>query len=104
LISSDSGAPFRLFVRAEFDDESTREAWIEWLRDVHVPDVVRCGALDAEVVRLDGDAPAAFAAYRFPSRAAYERYLATDAPALRAHAVARFPTARLTRSTGPIAV
>jgi Domain of unknown function (DUF4286) len=74
--------------------------------DGHVADVVRAGALDAEVLQIDTDPdqPARVEVrYRFANREALETYLSKHAPRLRAEGLARFPEGlSFQRSTGPV--
>lgn len=82
-------------VIATLPDEPTAREFVEWLRAGHVADVVRCGAESGAVVRLDSDGrPRVMAQYLFASRMAFDRYIAADAPRLRAEGLARFPVSR----------
>lgn len=92
---------FLYSVRSRFTDAAVRAEFVAWLRDGHLADVVRAGALDAELVEheLAPDAPAGAipdveSRYRFASRAAFEAYASGPAVALRAEGLARFPTSR----------
>ena len=78
-------------VRCTFEDPDVQEAWLHWLREVHAADLLRAGAIRAEVVRLDGDPPTCEAHYLFPSREVFDRYEADHAPRLRAEGLRRFP-------------
>jgi hypothetical protein len=97
-----AGEPQFLYsVRSTFTDGAVRGEFIAWLRDGHLADVVRAGALDAELVELDlpADAPAGAIAevetrYHFASRAAFEAYAAGPAVPLRAEGAAKFPPSR----------
>ena len=89
---------FLYSVRSSFTDAAVRAEFIAWLRDGHLADVVRAGALDAELVEheLPGDAPPGAipdveSRYRFASSAAFDAYAAGPAVALRAEGAARFP-------------
>lgn len=82
-------------VIATLPDEPTAAEYVRWLSGGHIAEVVRGGAESGWVVRLDaGDRPRVMAQYVFPSRAALDRYIATDAPRLRAEGLARFPASR----------
>ncbi len=70
---------FAYTVTCTFPDDATRDAWLAWLRDGHLADV------------LDGDPPRAEARYTFADRAAFEAYERDHAPRLRADGLARFP-------------
>ena len=92
---------FLYSVRSSFTDAAVRAEFIAWLRDGHLADVVRAGALDAELVEhgLPEDAPPGALAdvesrYHFASRAAFDAYAAGPAVALRAEGASRFPTSR----------
>lgn len=83
-------------VTATLPDEPTADEFIGWLRDGHVADVVRAGALSGHVVRID-DPPAPIrveARYVFSDRDALDRYISDHAPRLRADGLARFPPER----------
>ena len=77
-------------LRAEFDDDATREAYVDYLRDGHCLAVVRQGgALSAEVtVYDDGVVDARFL---FGSQADFDGYDAGPAVELRAETARRFP-------------
>ncbi|MCA9293728.1 MAG: DUF4286 family protein [Phycisphaerales bacterium] len=89
-------------VTAECPDEATAIAFLAWLVNGHLADVIRAGnAESAEAVRFDplpNDPPGApircEARYVFPSRAAFEAYDAGPAKALRAEGAAKFAEAR----------
>ena len=77
-------------VRAEFDDEATRERYLDWLRNGHCLAVVReGGALSAEVTVLEDGAVES--RYLFGSRASYDAYETGAGVALRAEGADRFP-------------
>jgi hypothetical protein len=82
---------FAYTVTCTFPDDATRDAWLAWLRDGHLADVLAAGATGATVVVLDGDPPRAEARYTFADRAAFEAYERDHAPRLRADGLARFP-------------
>ncbi|MCB0216747.1 MAG: DUF4286 family protein [Chloroflexi bacterium] len=103
---------FAYTVHASFEgsDPGLIDAWIAWLAEGHLAEVLAAGALEASVLRLDdaaGTPPRCEARYRFPSRAAFEAYLRDSAPRLRAEGLARFPPEsgiRYARSQGEIRV
>lgn len=98
-------AEFHYTVEATFTDPAVAEEWVAWLRDGHIADVMRGGALDARVVRLDGAELVFQVHYRFASRESFAHYERAFAPALRAEGLARFPTSRgvgYRRSVGDI--
>ncbi len=85
------GLGFVYRVRCRFDDPEVARAWVAWLRDEHLADVVEAGAQSAELLRLDGPELVFEAVYRFADRAAFERYEAEHAPRLRNEGLDRFP-------------
>ncbi len=103
-----NAAAYSVLVRS--DSPATIDAYIAWLRDGHVQEVVDCGAVHAAIVRLDEDAAAAMAyavevRYTFPDRAAMEAYLRDHAPRLRAIGTARWGSVAgiaFARSTGAV--
>ncbi|MFZ9692035.1 MAG: DUF4286 family protein [Phycisphaerales bacterium] len=87
----------RYTVIASFDDPGVAAEWVAWLRDEHLADVLAAGALDAEVVALEGAAAVPVeleVRYRFADRASLEQYFADHAPRLRAEGLAKFPPER----------
>lgn len=80
-------------VCATFQNHDLAEQWLAWLRDGHIAEVVSGGAIDAEIIELDGAAPArAFEVrYRFPSRESFELYENEHAPRLRTEGLKLFP-------------
>lgn len=101
--------PFSYTVRATFTDPAVAEEWVKWMRATHLRDVCAAGALDAEVIRLDGEPGGAVvceARYHFASRGAFAAYERDHAPRLRAEGRAKFPPERgpaYTRFTGEVA-
>lgn len=92
-------------VRIEAPSEALRREILAWLEDDHAGDVVRAGALDAEVTLLDDGALEC--RYRFASREAFEAYEAGPAAALRADGRARFGPergVRMSRTLGELRV
>lgn len=79
-------------VTATLPDLATRDEFVHWLRTGHVQDVLRGGAVRAEIIVLDPEADrlAVKAVYAFPDRTTFERYVAEHAPRLRAEGVAKF--------------
>ncbi len=72
-------------------DAGAAAAWLRWLREGHVADVLAGGAVAAEIVQMDGAAHSYEVRYRFPSREAFARYEAEHAPRLRAEGLRLFP-------------
>lgn len=96
---------FAYTVACTFDDLAVAEEWIAWLRDVHLAEVLAAGALDAEVIRMDGEPVRCEVRYRFPSREAFAAYERDHAPALRAKGLERFPVSKgikYGRTTGEV--
>ncbi|HEY8431318.1 MAG TPA: hypothetical protein VIL20_23220 [Sandaracinaceae bacterium] len=94
-------------VRIEVPSETVADELLRWLEDDHAAQVVRAGALDAEVVRLDGSPIVVEARYHFASREAFAAYEAGPAAALRADGLARFGPergVRMSRSVGEVLV
>jgi hypothetical protein len=93
-------------VRAEFDDDESRELYLSWLRDGHAMAVVRDGgALSGEVTVMDDGTVES--RYIFDSRAAFDAYEAGPGVALRAESAHLFPAGsgvRTARSVGLLAV
>jgi hypothetical protein len=81
-------------VTCTFEDRAVAEEWIAWLRDEHLAEVLAVGALDAEVIRLDGSPVRCEARYHFTSREAFAEYERVHAPGLRAKGLERFPPQR----------
>ena len=88
----------------ECEDSAVLRDFVAWLRQEHLADVCAAGALDAEVVELDGAAPAVEVTYHFASRVAFSEYEANHAPRLRELGRARFSQERvqITRRTGRV--
>jgi len=94
-------------VTCEFDDANLAAEWEHWLREKHVADVIAAGALNGEVVRLEGTAVRLECRYHFASREAFAKYQREHAPRLRADGLARVPTegaVRFLRSLGDVIV
>ena len=69
----------------------TAKRWLEWLRDKHLAEVLAAGALDAQIVRIDGPVEQYEIHYRFADKAGFEVYERDHAPRLREEGLARFP-------------
>ncbi|MCE2882317.1 MAG: hypothetical protein LW636_08170 [Planctomycetaceae bacterium] len=88
-------------VRSTFTDAAVRAEFLAWLEGGHLADVVRAGAIDAEVVELPlgPEAPVGALAdvetrYHFASAAAFAAYEQGPAVPLRAEGKAKFPPER----------
>lgn len=95
------GETFLYSVRSTFTNAEVRADFIAWLRGGHLADVVKAGAIDAELVEfeLPTDAPAGAIAdvetrYHFASRAAFDAYANGPAVPLRAEGMTKFPPSR----------
>ncbi|MCS6857440.1 MAG: hydroxyacylglutathione hydrolase [Sandaracinaceae bacterium] len=73
---------YRYTVRCEAKDPILLAAIEHWLKANHIGDVLEAGALEAEVVRLEGE-NAIEVRYAFAHREAFERYEQEHAPRLR---------------------
>lgn len=93
----------RYGVRIETPSLAIADELLVWLTHDHVGEVVRAGAIDAEVVQLE---PTIFEVrYRFASREAFDAYDRGPAERLRAEGRARFGPergVRMSRSIGEI--
>ncbi len=78
------------FREAEVADEVSR--WIDWMREVHIPDVIRSGALSAELIRFDLHPPTFQVLYHFESAHTFALYEKEQAPRLRADSLREFPS------------
>ncbi len=98
--------PVAYTVRATLADPAVADAWIAWLRDVHLTEVLAAGALDCEVLRgeLDDGGVYCEVRYHFTDATAFARYEREEAPRLRDEAARRFaPEAiRYTRWVAPV--
>ncbi len=99
-------------VTAMLPDEALAEAYLAWLTDGHVAEVVAAGAERGDVVRLDvpqtcdsGSSTVRIqTCYVFPSRETFETYCRDHAPRLQAEGRARFGRARGVRFTREVGV
>lgn len=63
-------------------------AWLQWLKEVHIPDIISTGCFThAQVLRLletdDADGPTFAVQYHAPDRTAYDRYISQFADSMR---------------------
>jgi hypothetical protein len=79
-------------VAVTFHDDALAEEWLRWLIGGHVQEVIACGAMDAEIIRLDGPGRSFEIRYHFDSRESFQRYEREHAPRLRAEGLKLFPT------------
>ena len=91
-------------VTATFQNSKSADAWVQWLRDKHIADVVAAGATRGRVIRLDDPPHTCSAQYEFRSRAEFDAYLRDHAPRLRAEGLQIFSADAVTysRRSGPI--
>lgn len=94
-------------VTAELPTPAAREAYLAWLAEGHVDQVVEAGALTGAVIRIDDPAEPVRVEtrYLFAERDDLDRYLRDHAPALRADGLARFGPetgVTFTRSIGEV--
>lgn len=88
---------FLYSVRSTFTNAEVRADFLAWLRGGHLADVVKAGALDAEIVEFDaenGTIGDVETRYHFTSRAAFDAYASGPAIPLRAEGAAKVPPAR----------
>lgn len=69
-------------------EQSVADAWLQWMFDEHIPDIVRTGCFSGyRVVRLletdDSEGPTYAFQYNAESKADYNRYVELYAPELR---------------------
>ena len=91
--------------RETFTDTSVADRWVAWLREEHIADVMKAGAIGATIVRVDGDNIRYDIRYVFDSRDEFEVYERDHAPRLREEGLARFPLSlglSYTRAAGEI--
>lgn len=92
-------------VACEFEKAEVAREWVDWLVREHLAEVCAAGALSAEIVRVDGSGIRYQVHYRFPDRAAFQRYEREHVPRLREEGLRLFPLdlgLRYGRSTGEI--
>ncbi len=80
------------------------DAWVRWMLNEHIAEVVRAGAVSGRLIRLTDSQHTFVSQYEFDSRAALDEYLARRAPELRADGARRFPPSSVSyaRRTGDI--
>lgn len=79
-------------VRCEFDcEESIVKEWMCWLEQGHISDVIKGGATQACIVKIDAERPVYEVRYQFPDRQSFEIYERDCAPALREEGLKKFP-------------
>src|SRR5215208_2845410 len=86
--------PVSYVVAVTFQDRALAGAWLRWLKEGHVAEVIQGGATQAEIVAIDGGEHSFEVRYEFPSRDAFAAYERDHAPRLRAEGLAKFPVER----------
>ncbi len=81
-------------VAVTFEAPELVEAWLRWLREGHVAEVMAGGAIAADIVVMDAPGWNFEVRYTFPSREAFDHYETHLAPRLRAEGLECFPPAR----------
>ena len=81
-------------VTCTFQNESLAREWPEWIESEHLADVIAAGAIDAEVVILDGNPMRCETRYHFASREEFNIYEREHAPRLRNEGLKKFPLTR----------
>lgn len=76
-------------------DDDIAETWLNWLLDVHIPDVMSTHCfLEKKVVRLletdDSEGPTYAIQYTAESRADYNRYIELHAPEMRRRSIEKW--------------
>ncbi|QYU70445.1 DUF4286 family protein [Leptolyngbya sp. 15MV] len=100
--------PHAYIVTATLPDSQTADRYLRWLTEGgHLADVLRHGALSAQVIRLDdaGPAPVLETRYLFPNQDRLNTYIREHAPALRAQGLSLFPPSSgvvFHRRSGPV--
>ena len=86
---------YRYTVRCQFNgtDPEVIQRWLAWLNDPHISDVMKGGSAGAEVVKMSDELPTYEIRYQFPDLAAFQKYEAEFAPALKAEGLELFPPA-----------
>ncbi len=77
------------FMEDGWADEISR--WVDWMREVHIPDVIRSGALSAEFIRFEQHPPVFQVLYHFESAETFAVYEQDQAPRLRGESLREFP-------------
>ena len=79
-------------VRCQFaGNAQSADHWLAWLRDIHIDEVISCGALGGDVVQMDNEITTFEIRYRFNSRESFQEYEKNHAPRLRQEGLELFP-------------
>ena len=81
---------FSYTVRCSISNAQVAEAWLDWLKEEHIQDVLDAGAIAAEVFKM-GDESVFEIRYRFLSKTDFEKYESQHAPRLRQEGLSKFP-------------
>ena len=82
---------FLYTVTCRVEDPMLETKWLGWLEREHVADVIKSGALRAEVVRRDGGGRVYDIHYWFKDAQAHDDYIRNHAPRLREEGMKLFP-------------
>ncbi len=90
---SHSQPSFLYIVRCTFEPGTADVAqrWLNWLREIHLSEVLAAGAISADVIQISNDLERYEIHYRFASEVDFSRYERDQAPSLRADGLSRFP-------------
>ena len=87
------GMPFVYTVAATFAEHVVADEWLAWLNGGHIAECLAAGgALDAEIVAVEGTTLTYEVRYRYPSRHAFAVYEREHAPRLHPRDYAGFPS------------
>ena len=87
-------------VRCSFSENcapAVTQAWLDWLENGHIQDVINGGAVSGEIIEMNvlestlGCQRQFEIRYRFPDRTAFETYERESATGLREEGLAKFP-------------
>lgn len=91
-------------VNAAIVDPKITDAWVDWILNEHIREVVSVGAVRGRLIRIDDDGQRFSVQYEFENREALDTYLTEHAPRLRDEGIKRYPPTQVTytRRTGEI--
>ena len=96
---------YRYTVKAVFQEEKVAAEWLDWLRNGHCAEVLKCGASAVELTALDSEPLSFEVRYMFPDFDVFSRYESQHAPRLREEGLIQFPVDRgitYSRTTGSV--
>ncbi len=101
--SRSGGDTLVYWVTATIPDAEVAAEYVAWLEAGHLADVIRGGAMSAELVILDAEDPGdsrirVVSRYVFSDRSAFAEYERVHAPRLRAQGVSKFGPSRGARA------